>query len=240
MTTPTLQPPRTCQSNGKSVLLPLRNGEQLSRGEFERRWDATRELRLAELIEGIVFMSPPISDIHGSSHSLLFRYLDRYAEATPGVRTRITTSLRLDNRNEYQPDCLLRIEHPTLARSRVSPDGYLEGAPELVAEIAVTSADYDAHEKREVYERLGVQEYLLWQVMDAQCHWLTLEDGRYVPIKPRPDGVSYSQVFPGLWLDLRALLAGDERRVGAVLSRGLKSAEHAAFVRKLAANSKHR
>lgn len=227
------------RSNGKAGLLPLRNGEHLSRGEFERRWDATQGLKLAELIEGIVFMSPPISDVHGNSHSLLFRYLDRYAEATPGVRTRITTSLRLDNRNEYQPDCLLRIENPALARSRVSPDGYLEGAPEMIAEIAVTSADYDAHEKRGVYERLGVQEYLLWQVMDAQCHWLTLEDGEYVPLKPRPDGVSCSGVFPGLWLDLRALLAGDERRVGAVLSRGLKSADHTAFVRKLAVSSKH-
>jgi Uma2 family endonuclease len=240
MTTTTLERTKPRQSNGQAVLLPLRNGEHLSRGEFERRWDPTRELRLAELIEGIVFMSPPISDTHSEHHDRLHHWLSVYARATPGVKSRIAPSLRLDNRNEYQPDCLLRIEHPTLARSRVSPDGYLEGAPELVAEIAVTSADYDAHEKREVYERLGIQEYLLWQVMDAQCHWLTLEDGRYVLLKPRPDGVSYSQVFPGLWLDLRALLAGDERRVGAVLSRGLQSAEHAAFVRKLAANSKLR
>lgn len=234
MASTTLERPTARRSNGKAGLLPLRNGEHLSRGEFERRWEATQGLKLAELIEGIVFMSPPISDVHGSSHSLLFRYLDRYAEATPGVRTRITTSLRLDNRNEYQPDCLLRIENPAFGRSRVSPDGYLEGAPEMVAEIAVTSADYDAHEKREVYERLGVQEYLLWQVMDSQCLWMTLEDGKYVPLNPRADGVSCSQVFPGLWLDLPALLAGNERRVGAVLGRGLHSAEHLVFVKKLA------
>ena len=215
--------------------LPLRNGEHLSRAEFERRWDATPGIRQAELIEGIVFMPPPITDLHSCSHSRLFRYLDRYAEATPGVASRVTTSLRLDNRNEYQPDCLLRIDRPKLGRSRIAPDDYLEGAPELVAEIAVSSADYDAHEKRKVYERLGVQEYLRWQVMDARCDWWTLCEGVFVPLKPRADGVCASLVFPGLWLDLPALLTGDERKARSALEKGLRSAVHAAFLRRLGA-----
>jgi Uma2 family endonuclease len=234
MTTATLERLKPRKSNGKHALLPLRNGEHLSRVEFERRWDATPEVSRAELIEGIVFMSPPITGTHGSSHSRLFRYLDHYAEATPGVCSLLGTSLRLDNRNEFQPDCLLRVAAPPLARSSISADDYLEGAPELVAEVAVTSADYDAHEKREVYERMGIQEYLLWQVMDGRCDWLTLQDGKYNQLRPRADGISCSQVFPGLWIDLRGLLAGDGRRVAAALSRGLRSAEHAAFVRKLA------
>jgi Uma2 family endonuclease len=179
-------------------------------------------------------MSPPVSELHSDSHDRLHHWFAVYARGTPGVRARISASLRLDLRNEFQPDCLLRIDHPVLGRSRISADGFLEGAPELVAEIAVSSADYDAHEKRVVYERQGVQEYLLWQVLDARCDWWTLNDGVYAPLQPRPDGVTCSGVFPGLWLDLRALLAGDERRVAAVLGRGLKSAEHAAFVRKLA------
>lgn len=121
--------------------LPLRNGEHLSRAEFERRWEETAGLTRAELIEGIVFMPPPISDTHGNFHSLLFRYLDRYAEATPGVSSRVTTSLRLDHKNEFQPDCLLRIDHPKLGRSRISLDNYLEGAPEIVAEVAVSTTE---------------------------------------------------------------------------------------------------
>ena len=234
MSTTTLHRPKSRNGNGKTVP-PLRNGEHLSRGEFEKRWDATPRLHRAELIEGIVFMPPPISDDHSSSHSLLFRYLDRYAEATPGVSSRVNTSLRLDNKNEYQPDCLLRIAVPKLCRSRLSTDSYLEGAPELLAEVAVSSADYDAHEKRDVYERVGVQEYLLWEVLDARFHWLELVEGRYVPLPPRADSVHCSRVFPGLWMDLRALLAGDERKVLKTLERGMKSAEHAAFVRRLAA-----
>jgi Uma2 family endonuclease len=233
MSTATLDRTRKRTGNGLGAL-PLRNGEHLSRAEFERRWDATPGLRRAELIEGIVFMSPPISDIHGSLHSLLFRYLDRYAAATPGVSSRITTSLRLDHKNEFQPDCLLRIEPPNLGHSRVSKDGFIEGAPELIAEVAVSSADYDAHEKREVYERAGVQEYMLWQVLDARCDWWTLQEGVFVPLKPRSDGVHCSLVFPGLWLDLRALLAGDERKVSRALEKGLGSPEHSTLVQRLA------
>jgi Uma2 family endonuclease len=105
---------------------------------------------MAELIEGIVFRPPPISATHSDSHDELHHWLGLYARATPGVRSNITPSLRLDNRNEYQPDCILRIIRADYGGSRVAADGYLEGAPELVAEIAVSSADYDAHEKRVV------------------------------------------------------------------------------------------
>jgi Uma2 family endonuclease len=214
---------------------PLRPGEHLARGEFERRWPATPGLRRAELIEGIVFMPSPVSEPHAGAHGCLFRYLDRYAEATPGVAARLNASLRLDLRNEFQPDCLLRIESPVRGRSRITPDDYLEGAPELVAEIAVTSADYDAHEKRDVYERMGVAEYNLWRVLDSRCDWWTLHDGTYEPITAHPDGTTRSVAFPDLWLDLQALQGGDHRRLGTVLARGLRSAPHTAFRRRLAA-----
>jgi len=48
------------------------------------------------------------------------------------------------------------------------------------------------------------------------------------------NGVIRSRVFPGLWLDVRALLAGDEDKVSRVLEKGIKNAEHAAFVKRLA------
>jgi Uma2 family endonuclease len=234
MTTATLERPKLRPRHGKPALLPLRNGDHLSRVEFERRWEVTPGLKRAELIEGIVFMPPPTSDTHGERHGRIHHWLSLYAHATPGLRLGIAPSVRLDNKNEFQPDCVLRVEASQLGRLRVAVDDILEGAPELVTEVAVSSADYEAHEKREVYERAGIQEYLLWQVLDGRCDWLTLEEGQFVPLPPRADGVSCSQVFPGLWLDLPALVAGDERRVATVLTRGLNSAEHAAFVKKLA------
>ncbi len=219
--------------NGGHKLLPLRNGEHLSRFEFEARWDATPGLKRAELIEGIVIMSPPISETHGSAHDQIYEALKAFTRATPGVVSRFNTSVRLDGRNEYQPDCLLRISIPGKGASTISTDDYLEGPPELVAEVAVSSTDYDAHEKRMVYERSGIQEYILWQVMDAKCDWWELQGGAYQPLKLRADGVMRSRIFPGLWLDLAALLAGNESRVKNVLERGLRSREHAEFVKRL-------
>ena len=234
MNTTTLRKPRSRSGNDRAVR-PLRNGEHLSREEFERRWDATPGLRMAELIEGIVFTPPPTSTTHSTSHDALHHWLSLYARSTPSVRSYITPSLRLDNKNEFQPDCALRIVSPKRGRSQVTSDDYLEGAPELVAEVAQSGADYDAHEKRDVYERIGVQEYLLWEVLDSRIEWWRLEGGEYVPLTPRADVVYCSAVFPGLWLDLCALVAGDERKVTKVLERGLKSAEHSAFVRTLRA-----
>src|SRR5919109_4084317 len=140
MNTTTLSKRKSRTGNDRAVL-PLRNGEHLSRAEFERRWDATPGLTHAELIEGIVFMPPPTTELHSGSHSAIFRYLDHYAVATRGVLARIGPSLRLDNKNEFQPDCLLRIDAAKLRRSWISPDNYIEGAPELVVEVAVSSTD---------------------------------------------------------------------------------------------------
>ena len=213
----------------------LLNGDHLTVPEFERRYEATPEVKFAELIEGIVVISPPISNLHSDTHGLLYALLKRYAWATPGVGTTLCASLRLDGQNEYQPDAMLRIKSGPLARSKVAPDGLLEGSPEFAAEIAVSSMGYDLHEKKAVYQRAQVREYFVWQVMDAQIHWFTLEEGQYAELKPRADGVICSRVFPGLWLDIPALLAGDEEKVLRALDKGLKSPEHGAFVKRLAA-----
>ena len=113
-------------------------------------------------------MSPPVSNTHGEAQGTITYLLKRYAQATPGVSCGSNTSVRLDGKNEYQPEVLLRIESAQLARSRVAPDGLLDGGPEFLAEIAVSSAAYDLHEKKAVYQRCLVPEYFVWQVMDSQ------------------------------------------------------------------------
>ena len=228
---------RSKSANGKpsfSKVPTLLNGDHLTVPEFERRYEAMPGDRKAELIEGMVIMSPPTSDTHGEAQTQLTQHLLRYSLATPGVAFRSNTSVRLDGRNEYQPDIFLRIERGKLARTKIAPDGLIEGGPEFVAEIAVSSAAYDLHEKKSVYQRSLVPEYFVWQVMDSQIHWFALEQGKYVKLKPQSDGAMHSQIFPGLWLATRALLDGDEVKVSRTLEKGFKSAEHAAFVKKLA------
>ena len=106
----------------------------------------------------------------------------------------------------------------------------MEGAPELLAEIAASSASYDLHDKMEIYRRSGVQEYLVWRVYEDQLDWFALRAGEYIRLTPDESGAIASQVFPGLRLARPALLAGDAAQVVAELQKGLGTGEHVAFV----------
>lgn len=130
-----------------------------------------------------------------------------------------------------QPDVLLRLEQG--GRSRIDAAGYVDGAPELVVEIAASSASYDLHDKLRVYRRNGVQEYVVWRVLDAELDWLVLRDGAYARLEPDEAGALQSALFPGLRLAVPALLAGDLAAVLATLQEGLASPEHATFVERL-------
>jgi len=139
----------------------------------------------------------------------------------------------MDEENEPQPDASLRIESKTIGISQVSEDDYLEGALELIVEVSGSSASYDLHEKLETYRRNGVQEYLVWRIYENRLDWFILEDGKYLSLRPDPEGIFRSRTFPGLQLAVDALLAGDMAKVAAVLEQGLHTEEHAAFVQKL-------
>ncbi|GAA6616609.1 Uma2 family endonuclease [Scytonema sp. NUACC26] len=211
---------------------PLENGDKLTRHEFERRYHAVPNLKKAELIEGVVYVASPVrAKKHGKPHANIMGWLVAYEAATPGVETLDNTTVRLDADNEPQPDALLRIEQG--GQSRITEDDYVEGAPELIVEIAASTASYDLSEKLKVYRRNQVQEYLVWRVYDRQFDWFRLQQGEYVQLEPNPDDIVCSQVFPGLWLAKSALLSGDLAKVLAVLQQGLSTLEHQSFVEQL-------
>ncbi|MEA5616288.1 Uma2 family endonuclease [Cronbergia sp. UHCC 0137] len=211
---------------------PLENGDKLTRHEFERRYHAMPNLKKAELIEGVVYVASPVrAKQHGKPHARIMTWLGTYEAATPGVEALDNTTVLLDIDNEPQPDALLRIE--TGGQSKINKDDYVEGGPELIVEIAASSASYDLHEKLKVYRRNQVQEYLIWRVYDHQFDWFRLQEGQYIQLQPNADNIIYSQVFPGLWLDKTALLAGDVCKVLAVVQQGLASQEHEDFIGRL-------
>ncbi|MBK8978462.1 MAG: Uma2 family endonuclease [Planctomycetes bacterium] len=212
---------------------PLQNGDRLTRAEFERSYAAHPEIHRAELIDGRVYVASPVrTDQHGLPHTHLFGWMHVYAVATPGVTPLSNVTLRLDGDNEPQPDLMLRLDEGRGGSSRIDQDGYVAGPPELVAEIAASSRSYDLHEKLHTYRRNGVAEYLVWRTVDGELDWFQLRDDRYVPIPADPDGTLRSRVFPGLWLDPAALLAGHDHRVLDRLHEGLATPEHAAFARR--------
>lgn len=140
-------------------------------------------------------------------------------------------TLRLDLDNAPQPDGYLRLLPEFGGQARLI-EGDVTGAPELVVEIAASSASYDLHEKLNAYRRNGVREYVVWRVWDGAVDWFVLRGGRFAPL-PRAAGSYPSEVFPGLWLESAAVLRGDLAQALQGLQEGLASPEHAAFVARL-------
>ena len=214
----------------------LREGDRMDRAEFERRYDAMPELKKAELLEGVVYMGSPVSTRrHGMPHTLLLHWLAGYWVATPGTVPSDNGSVRLDKKNMPQPDALLMIERE--GHSHLDTGGYVAGGPELVAEVAGGSVDVALRVKKRVYRRAGIREYILWHVKDRSVEWFSLSGSRYVKLRAAKDGFHRSLVFPGLWLDVAALVRFDGPEVMRVLGLGLSSPEHAAFVETLKGKS---
>jgi len=214
---------------------PLENGDRLTRAEFERRYEAMPKVKKAELIEGVVYMPSPVRwEQHADQQSRLVWLFSHYSMMTPGVEVGDNATTRLDNLNDPQPDASLFLAPIVKGQVKIV-DGYIEGAPELVAEVAASTASIDLHNKLRAYQRNGVREYLVWLVEDEEVDRFVLRDGVLVPTPPDADRVLKSATFPGLWLDLPALLRRDKPGSFAALTRGLASPEHAAFVERLKA-----
>jgi Uma2 family endonuclease len=138
--------------------------------------------------------------------------------------------VKLDLENEPQPDAVLLIPG---RQATIGADDYIEGAPEFIMEVAASSAAIDLHDKKRAYRRNQVREYIVWRTLEGQLDWFRLEAEEYVMQLPDEQGILRSHVFPGLWLAVPALLAGEMATVLSVLQQGLNSPEHQKFVQQL-------
>jgi len=212
----------------------LEPGDRLTSAEFERRYETMPELKKAELIEGVVYMPSPVRmDAHAGPHADLLTWLGTYRSATPGINAGDNATLKLDNDNVPQPDALLLIDAQLGGQVTIDASGYINGAPELVAEIASSSVSIDLHAKLQVYRRSGVREYIAWRVLDRAIDWFILRDGEYLPLQAGDDGILRSEVFPGLWLNAPAMLDGKLDVVLATLQQGIATPEHKNFVARI-------
>lgn len=211
---------------------PLAVGDKLTREEFLHRWEAHPEIKNAELIGGIVYMASQVSVDHGDVDGDVGGWLFTYRTATPGTASgHHTTSFLLED--TPQPDLNLRIL-PECGGSSWVEQKYLHGVPELLVEVALSNAAYDLHVKLDLYEAARVPEYLVILLFEREIRWQVLVEGRYQLSPADADGLLRSRVFPGLWLDGQALLAGNMQQVLSRLQQGLQSPEHEGFVAELA------
>jgi len=179
-------------------------------------------------------MPSPVSLTHRAHDALVINWLGHYAIRTPGCEAGSNgTWLMLED--APQPDADLRILPEYGGQSRLEGE-YAAGAPELAAEVCLSSASYDLGPKLELYRKAGVQEYVAVVLGESRVLWRRLIGGAYVDLEAGADGLVRSVVFPGLWLDPQALVDLNGARVLDVLDQGLKSREHQEFVDALAAH----
>ena len=216
----------------------LCNGDRMTQAEFHRRYQACLEGVKFELVGGTVYMASPLRRPHARYEEELSFAFGLYRRATPGVELLPNVTTILGRESEPQPDLALRILAEYGGQSRENEEEYVEGPPELLAEVAYSTRALAMNQKREDYDRAGVAEYLVLCVEEQELHWFDFRAERQ--LRPGREGLYRSRIFPGLWLDPQALLDRDSARIAEVIQQGLASREHAAFVRRLEAEHRRR
>lgn len=178
-------------------------------------------------------MNPPISaGAHGIPHGQIIVWLGHYALATLGVEIVSESSVHFGPDDLPQPDALLRIKDQFGGTSRMVRRE-LHGVPELIIEVAASSASYDLFIKKQRYAEHGVKEYLVWVVLERRFVWFALDSGNYVELPQARNGVIKSNIFPGLWLDTKGMLADNWPKILGTLRQGMETPEYVEFAAKL-------
>lgn len=211
----------------------LVSGDRMSQEEFHGIYETMPDNFRAELLNGTVFVSVPTSKPHATGQNDLSTIFGYYRAMTDGIESFDNATLKLSKKDEVQPDLGLRILPAYGGQTKDTYDGYISGAPELVAEIAFSSRAIDLHLKRARYKKFGVIEYIVVCLKPKEIYWFDLHQGLSFRKKPDENGILKSHVFPGLWIDGNALLKKELKKSLEILQQGLGSPEHAEFVAKL-------
>jgi Putative restriction endonuclease len=209
----------------------------MTQKEFHRRYEQQPDHVKAELIGGVVYVASPLRRPHGARHPQLSGVLWLYESATPGVELLDNATTILGPESEPQPDLSLRILPEWGGRSETTPDEYVSGGPELLAEVSDSTVKLDLEKRPEDYRRAGVCEYIVLAIKKSELYWFDFRRG--VQLRPSK-GIYRSRVFPGLWIDGAALLNRDKARLIAVVQEGIASSAHATFVKRLQASWRKR
>jgi Uma2 family endonuclease len=128
-----------------------------------------------------------------------------YTGLHPDCETANDSTWIIDKSSTVQPDCFLRYVQ---GNSWLDEQSYLRGAPELVVEISASTVSMDSHQKKANYERAGVREYIVWRVIDKVIDIWRYDDQTksFLAAPPNADRIWSSAVFPGLVLDLAAVM----------------------------------
>jgi Uma2 family endonuclease len=210
----------------------------MNQPEFHRRYRAYPKEKKFELVGGVVYVASPLGLNHSNFDDEIGFLLGLYRRTTPGVEVLHNATTILGEQSEPQPDLGLRILPSHGGQSRTHAENYVEGAPELLVEVDHSARGLAMHAKLDDYREAGVIEYLVLCIEEQRLEWFHFPSGG--SITPNRQGIARSQVFPGLWIDVPALLRRDSARLRTIVEEGLASRAHTAFVRRLEAARRKR
>ena len=140
----------------------------------------------------------PLGSAHGQDNSLISTIIVLVATIKNiPIKGLTNTSFRKKGIRECQPDIAFYIGKNLRfpPRNNAPVDLNELDPPTLVVEIAASSLDDDIGRKRQLYERLGVQEYWVVNVEAGRVMAFRISQGK-------SDRIHESQVLPGLAISL--------------------------------------
>ena len=159
-----------------------------------------------ELIEGELIVAPAPIPLHQRIGMRFSNRIGPFVETNAlGELFASPTDVYLSDTNAVQPDLLF----VSAARADIITETNVQGAPDLVIEIASPSTEErDRTIKRDLYAQFGVLEYWLADPVGETVEPLRLDNGRYVAagIYRKSDTLT-TPLLPGLEIDLDEIFA---------------------------------
>ncbi len=136
---------------------------------------------LAELIEGIIYMSPSPTPRHQDVIGDLFFEFKLFLKGKSGKVFVSQIDVFLDRHaNAVQPDIVF-ITSENL--SIIKEDSNIQGVPDLIVEVLSSgNSDHDLKKKRTLYEKFGVKEYWIIDPQTKEAIGFELQNGVYIEL----------------------------------------------------------
>ncbi|GHU74829.1 hypothetical protein FACS1894188_04330 [Clostridia bacterium] len=121
----------------------------------------------------IYYMASPTTN-HGTVQSNIYNIFEKFLKGKKCRAFNVPTDIFFDDENTLVPDVFI-----VCNRDIIKLDG-IHGAPDLIVEVLSRSTEKkDRGSKKSVYEKYGVKEYWLVDVVKRSIEIYILKDGKY-------------------------------------------------------------
>ncbi len=131
-----------------------------------------------QLVNYDLIISPSPISLHQIVSGRILQIALNFLDATDnsGFLVSAPMDVRFDDGNVFQPDILYIAED---RKDEIVKD-YVEGAPDLIIEIlSPLNAYYDLRQKKDIYEKYGVKEYIIIDPIAQNADLYLLKEGIY-------------------------------------------------------------